>query len=216
MKQVWLVILLVLIAASLWASPTGLNNIPTADVVPEKVLVFQWWTNIGEGIRPGYYAGFKWGPIRKLEVGADGKLGSDSSGPVTLQLKYQIYNFNFGLTPLIGMDNISAETDKVGKVNPYIVLTQDFKFLRIHLGHNSQDDNEAFFFGVDKTLKLFNQDLILRGDLKQVNGRDDLLGSLGFLLTLPYNFILESWFSIPTEDDKEGVFTAKLNYVIKF
>lgn len=197
-------------------TPTGLNNIPTADVVPEKVLVFQGWSDFGEDRGPSYFAGFKFGHVKRLEVGVDGRLGADSSGPLTAQLKYQVYRFDFGLIPLVGIDNISTETDKAGKANPYVVLTQDLKFLRIHLGHNFQDENEAFFGGIDKSIRVWDQELILRADLKQTNQRDDLLGSAGFLLTLPYNLILECWVSIPSQDDIKESYIVKINYVVRF
>lgn len=42
MRRFYYIFLICFVTISpLWATATGLNNIPTADVVPEKVLVFQ-------------------------------------------------------------------------------------------------------------------------------------------------------------------------------
>ena len=70
--------------------------------------------------------------------------------------------------------------------------------------------------GVDRVFAVWEQELVLRSDLKQVNDGDDLLVSAGFLLTLPFNLALESWLSIPTESGAEESVTVKLNYIIKF
>ena len=41
-----------------FATPTGLNNIPTADVVPTEVLVWQAFAQFGEDRAPTWFAGF--------------------------------------------------------------------------------------------------------------------------------------------------------------
>ncbi len=51
-------------AQYLFASPSRLNNIPTADVVPERVLVLQDWVDVGSNKVPVYHSGFKYGPLR--------------------------------------------------------------------------------------------------------------------------------------------------------
>ncbi len=62
------------------ATPTGLNNIPTADVVPQDVLVLQSWTNFGSDVDTSWAAGFKYGPACNWEVGLDGGLTGPGSG----------------------------------------------------------------------------------------------------------------------------------------
>src|SRR5687768_11014827 len=46
---------------SVFATSTGLNNIPTADTPPDRTIVFQGFTNLGDERRPEYIAGFKMG-----------------------------------------------------------------------------------------------------------------------------------------------------------
>jgi hypothetical protein len=205
-------------APYLFASPTGLNNIPTADVVPEKILVLQSWANFGKNQLPTYYSGFKYGFLKGIEIGADGKVGSKKTGPVTFQFKYQLPLLaeDSNLVPLVGMENIATNKHKAGEVNPYVVLTSDFELFRGHLGYNFQNDNFGAFAGLDKTLELDGRDFILRADLKQTKDGHEVLGSFGFLHILPWNFILESWVTIPSENKQDETFTMKLNYVIEF
>ena len=67
----------VLFAAQVcWATPSGLNNIPTADVVPEKTLVFQGFAEVGKDNKPDWFAGFKYGLIENLEVGSKPRLNT--------------------------------------------------------------------------------------------------------------------------------------------
>lgn len=209
------IIVLLLSDQLLWASPTGLNNIPTTDVESDKTLVLQSWLVTGEDANPLYFTGAKYGILDKIEIGVDSKVGSGDAGPVTLQSKLKVFDFDFGLGGLIGAEGITFGNIDENLV-PYAVLSQDLKFLRLHEGYGFQKDNFSMFFGVDKTIKFFEQDLILRSDLKQVNDRDDLLISGGFLLTLPFNLVFESWLSIPTEGGAQESVTVKLNYVIKF
>jgi len=49
-----------LYAGPAFATATGLNNIPTADVVPEKVLVLQYYGNFASGAGPDHFLGFKY------------------------------------------------------------------------------------------------------------------------------------------------------------
>ena len=89
-------------------------------------------------------------------------------------------------------------------------------FLRVHFGGTSQDDNEGFFAGLDKTFKFLDRDFTLRSDIIQVNNQNDTLTSIGFIYDLGHNFLVESWVSFPSESGKEDVLTVKFNYVIKF
>ena len=204
-------------AQDLFASPTGLNNIPTADVVPEGVLVLQGWADYGANQAPVYRSSFNYGLLKGVEIGADGKMGTEKTGPTTFQFKCQLpLDEDSKLIPLVGVENISTNTDKVGKVNPYLVFTYDLDLFRTYLGYNFQDRNDGAFAGLDKTLKLFERELTLRTDLKQTKDGHEILGSFGFLHVLPWNFILESWVSVPSESNLDETFTLKLNYVIGF
>lgn len=220
-KNIFVTVLFICLMAltpKLFSSPSGLNNIPTADVVPEKVLVVQGWGNFSQGESPVYYVGAKYGPLKGVEIGIDGMVGSDDTGPGTFQIKSQLPFFGEESTfmPLVGVANISMDTDKAGKVNPYLVLTSDFDFLRVHLGYFFQEDNDGAFGGIDKTIQLFGNDFVFRADVLAINDNDDVLGSVGFLYVLPWNFVLESWVSFSSQDDQDETLTVKLNYVISF
>lgn len=62
---------------SVWGSPSGLNNIPTTNVVPENILVFQTWFNFADDMQTEEYFGFKYGVpfLEGLEIGIDWKVG---------------------------------------------------------------------------------------------------------------------------------------------
>lgn len=210
-------VLTLIIAGCAAGSPSGLNNIPTSDVAPEKVLVLQTWGDFADNNYPVGMAGFKYGLIKGVEVGLDQKLQKGDEGALTFQAKWQ-WQIP-GLTsvmPLVGVANISDDRDKTGEVDPYLVLTLDAGISRFHLGYSFQDDNQAVFAGIDKTFKVAERDLVLRGDVRQVSDGDDLLGSVGVLHVLPYNFVFEGWGSFPSNSDSDESVTIKLNYVISF
>ncbi|MHC4720130.1 MAG: hypothetical protein ACYSYT_06615 [Planctomycetota bacterium] len=78
----------VLVARSAQATSTGLNNIPTTDVVPENVLVFQTWGNFAGGEHPEQFVGFKYGLFKDMEFGVDWKANDQPHGHAMLQAKY--------------------------------------------------------------------------------------------------------------------------------
>lgn len=202
--------------ASLWASPSGLNNISTTDVVPQKILVFQAYTDIGDDNKPDYFMGFKYGPMKNLEVGFDGRIFPESSleETVTAQAKYR-FEVSKSLTCALGVSNL-GDRARTGWENPYLVFSYNLSFLRAHLGTSFQRDNEGVFVGVDKTIKFWERDFTWRSDLIQTNDGHDITTSFGFIYDLGHNFLWESWMSFPAESGKEDALTLKLNYVIKF
>ena len=219
-KTLWTVIVSMLawggLCGFVWASPTGLNNIPTADVVPEKGLVLQGYGNLAQHTRPDWWGGLKFGPLKNLEIGFDGQLNPDpsSEGALVGQFKYR-FELLEGTDLAAGIANL-GEKSRSGEIDYYAVVSQDLKYLRAHLGATFQPDNEGVFAGLDTTFPLFERDFTLRTDLRQTNERDDLLGSLGFIYDLGRNFLLETWGSFPSQGGAEDVLTLKLNYVIKF
>ena len=211
-----------LVCSSLLATPSGLNNIPTADVTPMGTLVIQSYTNFGNDHDMDLGLGFKtgidlWG--QKFEIGADSHILPDRGGPVVLQAKYQVPQLwqggNFG----IGIANLalsSSDRDRAGDPFSYIVLTQDVAGLfRAHAGYGFQTDNNSVLLGLDKTWKIFERDFMLRADAIQIQDQDQWEGSIGFLYALHKNLVLESWVSQPFSHG-DAVFTLKLNFVINF
>jgi hypothetical protein len=199
-----------------WATSSGLNNIPTADVVPEKVLVFQFIADVANNNTPGYTTGFKYGPAKNIEIGLDGNVFPQKGKRENLVAQGKIrFELNESLAFAAGIANL-GDRARAGREFPYGVFSQDFGFLRAHFGGTSQHDNEGVFAGIDKTISFLYHDLTLRGDIIQTNDQDDATTSVGFIYDIGNDFLIESWASFPTQSGKEDTLTMKLNYVIKF
>lgn len=115
----------------------------------------------------------------------------------------------------VGVANL-GDRDKTGAEFPFVVLSHNLDFIRVHFGGTSQDDNEGLFGGLDKKIRFLSGDLMLRSDIIQVNDQNDTIASFGFIYDLGRDFLIESWASFPTESGKEDTLSIKLNYVIKF
>jgi hypothetical protein len=203
------------------ATSTGLNNIPTADTPPDRVLVLQQFSTWGDERQPDYSAGFKmglrpWG--QRFEWGLDGHLAPDEAGPAVFQVKYALQPWEKLPTLGLGAANIavtSDDRDRTGQAFKFAVLTHDFKLLRAHAGFGLQQGNDAAFFGLDKTVKLFERDLMLRTDIIQIDDQDQWLGSAGFIYFAHEMFAIESWVSQPLDHGKPS-FTLKFDLIFKF
>lgn len=210
-----------LMAVSVRATPSGLNNIPTADTTGARTLVLQGFSTFGENRGPAHFAGFKMGldPLgQRVEWGLDSRVGPDDAGPAVLQFKYALQFQAPGPTLALGVANLAlteGDRDEAGQPFSYFVLTHDFGGMRAHAGYGLQSRNNAAFLGLDRTFKVFARDLMLRADLTQIDDRDQWLGSAGFLYLLHKNWALESWVSQPTERG-DASFTVKLDFIIKF
>ena len=213
---VYVVLFSFIITVPVWATSTGLNNIPTADVVPKDVLVFQFISDFANNSTPAYMTGFKYGPAKNIEIGLDGNIFPQKGKTETLIAQGKLrFELSDSLAIAAGITNL-GDRDKAGAEFPFAVLSQDLDFLRVHFGGTSQDDNEGFFAGLDKTIQFLDRDLTLRSDIIQVNNQNDTITSFGFIYDIGNNFLVESWMSYPSETDKEDGLTVKLNYVIKF
>ncbi len=207
---------IVLVQAAAFGSATGLNNIPTADVVPENVLVFQYWTNLGSDNVPDHFTGFKYGLMKNVEIGLDGQIFPERAKNETLVMQGKIrFDLDDKLAMAFGIADL-GDRARAGKEFPYGVLSYDLGFMRTHFGGTTKDDNEGFFGGVDTTFKFLDRDFMFRADVLQVNNQNDTLSSVGFIYDLGSNFLIESWVSFPSETGKQDFVTIKLNYVIKF
>lgn len=230
---------LVLLAWSpAWATSTGLNNIPTTDIVPERVLVFQTWGNFAGGEHPDQFVGFKYGVFEDVEIGVDWKANDKPSRHAAFQAKYafdikpDLLRGVVGVAELSDKDNCGVD----GRLFPYAATSLDLETVRLHLGYTAQPHDEGFFGGFDKTVLFLDRNLQLRFDGIHVNDKNDMLFSTGFLYDLAprrggneteetglmgvladitKNMLLESWVSMPSTGDKE-TYTVKLNYVIRF
>src|SRR5689334_20259808 len=144
-------------STQLLATPSGLNNIPTADTAGQGEYVFQAFSNFGEGRRPDNNLGFKTGFNvlgQKLEVGLDGRITPDKGGPAVGQVKYAA-TLQPGTQLAVGVANIafrSQDRDRAGNPFKYFVVTQKFQeaeAFRFHGGYGFQTDNDSFILGVD-------------------------------------------------------------------
>ena len=224
------------VGQSAWASPSGLNNIPTTDTVPQNVLVFQNWVNLAEGSQPEAFLAFKYGvPILDgLEVGVDWKALGNTHGHAALQAKHA-FNIQEDIwKAVVGIANVSDSRKHNGEVFPYVATSYDLQMVKLHAGFAAQPHNQAFFAGIDRTFPFLSRNLQLKGDVIQIDDMDDALFSVGFLydfspLTdeplrpglmgvldeISRNIVIEGWVSIPSTGGEE-VLTMKLNYVIRF
>jgi hypothetical protein len=231
------VILCILLADRFaWGNASGLNNIPTTDVVPAEVLVLQSWLNAGYNRHPQEFMGFKYGLLRDIEVGVDWKANDVSHGHATFQGKYAFDIERDVWRGVIGIANLSDNREHNGYFFPYGATSLDLKTLRLHFGYAPQSHNEAFFGGIDKTVTFLDRNLQLKADAIHINDREDMLFSAGFLYELgrrngsnrtpqtglaemldniAKNVVLESWVSMPSTGHQE-TYTLKLNYVIRF
>ncbi len=215
-----------------WATPTGLNNIPTNDTAPPQTIVLQTLTNFGQDARSTYLFGFKMGVIENLEIGADWIRNAEPEQHPALQAKYTL---DLGPEwPKLGggVANVSAHRQRNGQAMPYVVGPYDAKLIRAHGGYNCQHNNFGFFAGVDRTLPVLRRDLTLRADYIQIDNRHHGITSVGGMYNLPprpphkesanildavlANVIVEGWYSRPSTGALEDYFTIKLNYVIEF
>ena len=168
------------ITVPVWATSTGLNNIPTADVVPENVLVFQYFSELGNDNVPDHFVGFKYGLMKNIEVGLDGRIFPEKTKDENIVVQGKVrFELSDKLALGLGVTNL-GDRDKAGAEFPFAVLSQDMDFLRVHFGGTSQDDNEGFFGGIDKTISFLDRDLTLRSDIIQVNNQNDTITSFGW------------------------------------
>jgi hypothetical protein len=235
-RQLFVGLGVLLISGLAWGSPTGLNNIPTTDTVPENVLVLQSWLNITANEQAQQFVGFKYGAFKDFEIGVDWKANDRSHGHATFQAKYAFDIRGNAWRGVIGVADLSDNREHNGEYFPYAATSLDLDILRLHFGFAPQPHNERFFGGIDKTVTLFDRNLQLRADAIHINDKEDMLFSAGFLYELGkkaagnrgsqkepascldklmQNMILESWISMPSTGDKE-TYTIKLNYVIPF
>ncbi len=196
------------------ATPTGLNNIPTADVVPRNVLVLQSWVNFGSGLDTGWAAGAKYGPAENWEVGLDGGLtGPGSGGGPVFQAKYRV-PLEKGARLAAGVANLSGNRDFHGGYFPYAVASVPIaERANGHLGYSFQSATRGLFLGADVTV---GRAFTLRSDWIHTDDGDESVASLGFITPVTSDFLVEGWASFPTAPGAETNYILKVDYVIPF
>lgn len=211
--------------SSAFGTPTGLNNIPTADTVGHRTVAVQYFSSFGganqfatSGIgKSSQWAGFKTGwdldPVH-LEWGMDSPLGTGLSGPLLFQSKARISPWEDGMMA-VGIAGI-ALTDKNRSGDPftYAMMWHDFHVVRLHAGYGYQTNGCSFLFGADRTWKVFNRNFNLNADLVQSRDQRGLITSVGAKYDLCKHIVLETWTNFPDRDRVSWI--AKINFVFTF
>jgi len=228
-----------------FATPSGLNNIPTADTTPQGTFVLQSFTTLGNNRDADLNFGFKTGldfKVVKVEFGVSSHLYPDKGGPVTPHAKIAA-PFGEGLpTIAVGIANLSfrdADRLRAGDEFAYAVITQDFGWLRVHGGCGLQDGDALPFFGIDKTFRKTRNAPTSDGktvaDGKShkttletetvdlftlradvIEQRDaSWLYSVGILVPVCKHFVVEAWGNIP-DNGSDASLTLKANLVFTF
>jgi hypothetical protein len=209
-------LLLLASAATALATPSGLNNIPTGDIVPHRTVAVQLFDTLGSGSHDlwgGFKTGWDFSPVH-LEWGLDSRLGPDPAGPLYFQTKLGFSPWQNGKLA-VGVANVGlSDTGRAGDPFTYAVLTQDLKFARLSVGYGLQNDNNSLLLGLDRTFKVLDRNLNLNADLVQTGDQSGWLASAGFKYDLSEHLVFEAWANLPDEGDASAA--VKLNYVFKF
>ena len=209
-----------LLPVTVWATSSGLNNIPTADTTDDTTLVLQNYETLGPGQLPDYSAGFKLGLTpwdQRFEVGADGHLAPNDPGPLVLQGKYAVQPWEKWPTFCLGVANIAVtDRDKAGDPFSYAVASCDVnRWFRLHGGYGFQTDNSTPLLGIDSTFRVFNRNLMVCVDAIQIQNQRQWMPSFGFKYFFHRNWALETWTNLPLDQGRPSV-VLKLNFILPF
>lgn len=223
MKKQLLILAFFGLGHSLFATPTGLNNIPTADTVPHRTVAVQSFSSFGDGANqfaangPGefsYWMGFKAGyafPILNLEVGLDSPLAPKETGPLVFQTKLNKTLWESGVIA-IGVANIGLTDSAIsGKPFTYAMIAHDFKYVRAHAGYGLQTNGNTILLGVDRTWRVWGRSLNVNADLVQGANQSFWLPALGVKFDPMDYLVLEGWSNFPERGKPSYI--AKLNLV---
>jgi hypothetical protein len=201
----------------LFASPSGLNNIPTADFTPDGVLVLQTYSFSQSGAKTTGFLGAKYGLGDGIEVGADGQLAASPTGPLTLQAKKTWPVEDARIKLCLGIANITADTGE-NPLYPYgVVGAKLCGQSRGHLGFAPQKGNHEWLLGYDYTL---SGGTMLRTDVVRGISADNkhTLYSLGGLMPTKFGAV-EGWVTRAINNSPGGsdatVYTLKLDYAFQ-
>jgi len=197
---------------------TNLNDIPTAEVLEWRSFEISTWVTTGEGEEPDWWGAINVGILDYAEVGIYGALGprDDTADELRFHGKF-VYPLGEDLPNLgVGIQNVTGNEDEYGDFDPYLVVTHDFGPVRGTIGYSFQDNDEAFFAGVDTSFDFLELPATVGLDLLQTDDGDEWLVSVGFEYQLPLNFVAESWYTWTTADGDENTITLRLNWVTTF
>ena len=205
-------------ATALGQPGTNLNDIPVAEVLAWRSFEISTWVTTAETDEPLWWGAINIGILDYAEVGAYGILGptDEPQGDLRLFGKF-VYPLGEGRPNVgAGIQNVTDDDDTNGNVSPYLVLTHDFGPARGTIGYSFQDDNEAFFVGVDTSFDFLELPATVGLDALQTSDGDEWLVSAGFEYQLPLNFVAEGWYTWTSVDGAENMITLRLNLVTSF
>ncbi len=214
------------VVSSAFATPTGLNNIPTADTVPHRTVAIQAFSSFGPGANQfaangpdehSFWMGFKTGlqfDFLNLEWGMDSPMITHESGPLFFQTKAGIEPWEGGKL-VLGVAGIAlTDINRAGDPFTYAMLSHDFGLLRTHTGYGVQTNGNSFLFGIDKTFQVFDRSVNINADLVQAADESFWLPAIGWKYDLHKNIVLEWWTNFPEQGKSSHI--AKINFVFKF
>ncbi|MDH7481452.1 MAG: hypothetical protein QHH26_05660 [Armatimonadota bacterium] len=150
LKYVFALSLVCICLGNSYCSPTGLNIIPTADVLEKDVFMVE--TPYSGGMRFGpegdSYVLLQIGAGNGVEVGVDQRI-EDGHLDAWMNAKWRCLEEDGGRPAVaIGVQNFSRNTEK----QPYLVMSKSFKPARLHAGVIKMEGVSSVMLGFDKTL----------------------------------------------------------------
>lgn len=204
------------LVGAVFGTPTGLNNIPTADTVPDRTVAVQVYDLFGEGPND-FSAGFKTGwdlDWADLEWGLDSHLADAPAGPLLFQTKLGFQPWADGKVA-VGVAGVAlSDIDAAGDPFTYAVVSQDFGFARFHAGYGVQTRGNTVLLGIDRTVEFLGRNLNFNADLVQIRDGEGWMPAVGLKYDLCKHIVFETWSNLPDEGKAE--FMLKLNYVFTY
>lgn len=207
---------LLCLGLSAYGTPSGLNNIPTADLVPHREVAVQVFDSFGPG-EHDFWTGFKTGwdfPWVDVEWGLDSHLAPDDAGPLYFQTKFGFCPWEHGKV-VAGVASVAmTDGERAGDAFGYFVLSQEVGGVRGHLGYGLQDHGNTVLLGMDRTVTLWERDLNLNADLVQIRDGEGWMPAVGLKYGLAPHLVWEAWANLP--DEGAASFMLKLNYIFDY
>jgi len=210
------------------ATPTGLNNIPTADTIPHRMLAIQAFSSYGGPNqfgangpgRPSHWLGFKTGwkfesfQSVNLEWGLDSPILPGRTGSLLFQTKVGGQPWEKGAFA-VGIANVAlTDYDRWSDPFTYAMVAHDFGLARLHGGFGFQTDGNTVLLGIDRTWKVFDRNFNLNADLVQTRNQNGWLPSVGAKYDLHKHVVLETWVNFPDRGTVSVI--PKINFVLSF
>lgn len=210
---------------SVLATPSGLNNIPTAETIPHRNVAVQAFSSLGGPNqfavngpgKPSHWMGFKTGlelASFRVETGLDSHLFPGRTGSLLFQSKVGVNPWKDGQIAA-GVANVAlTDRDRWSDPFSYGMVAHDFGVVRAHAGYGVQTRGNTVLLGVDRTWKILERDFNLNADLVQTRNQHGWLPAIGAKYGLNKHIVFEAWTNFP---DRGNVsFIGKINFIFKF